>query len=124
MTRPLTLLITSTALTAMIAIPAWSAMRASAQGGAVLPLRSLAVQQAQSPLLVLVDDDEDEAGEYGDEGEDGGQGRISGNHDDDEACDDDEGSCGGGSSAAAAGTVAPPQNGLFSNGALPKVQVK
>src|SRR5690349_10795740 len=43
-------------------------------------------------------------------------------HKDDE--DDDDGRRGTGRSAAPAGTVAPPNNGLFGKGQVPKVEVK
>ncbi len=47
--------------------------------------------------------------------------------DDDDDCDDDDDDdddCRGGArNPAPAGTVAPPQNGLFGNGAPPQVQV-
>jgi hypothetical protein len=42
--------------------------------------------------------------------------------DDDDDCEDDD--CrGGAGNPAPAGSVAPPQNGLFGNGAPPQVQV-
>ena len=44
--------------------------------------------------------------------------------DDDDDCDDDEDNCQAAKAPAPAGSAAPPQNGLFSNGAAPKVQVK
>ena len=44
--------------------------------------------------------------------------------DDDDCDDDDDDECRGGArNPAPAGTVAPPQNGLFGNGAPPQVQV-
>lgn len=42
-------------------------------------------------------------------------------YDDDDAYDHDDGGRGAGRNPAPAGTVAPPQNGLFGNGAAPQV---
>ncbi|WP_161957140.1 hypothetical protein [Aestuariivirga litoralis] len=126
MSKTLMILVASTALTAALGVPAWSAMQAPAQGGAAALLATLADSGDTAARLILVDDDEDddddEGGSVGrrksdddDEGED---------DDDDDDCEDDAGSCGAGTPAAApAGSVAPPQNGLFGTG-TPQVQVK
>ena len=122
MSKTLMILVASTALTAALGVPAWSAMQAPAQGGAVGLLATLADSGGTAARLILVDDDEDddEGGSVvrrkADEDEDDGE--------DDDGCEDDEGSCAAGSSAPApAGSVAPPQNGLFGTG-TPQVQVK
>lgn len=119
MTKTLTLFAATTALTAVLGLPAWSAMHAPGQGGATVALTSLAGAVDASRLLVLIDDDEDD-----DEGT-AMQGRKSDDdEEDDEECDDDEGSCGAAAPAPApAGSVAPPKNGLFGTG-TPQVQVK
>ncbi|CUH80572.1 PepSY domain-containing protein [Tropicibacter naphthalenivorans] len=44
-------------------------------------------------------------------------------HDDDHDNDDDGFGYGGGATPAPAGTIAPPQNGLFGDGAAPSVKV-
>lgn len=115
MTKTLTILVASTAFTAAIGLPAWSALHAPVQDGAAATLSQLLAGGDARPL-VLVDDDEDEDG--------GSQlgGRASGDEDE---CDDDEGSCGSRSAAPApAGSVPPPQNGLFDNSAAPQATVK
>lgn len=66
-----------------------------------------------------------------DEGEDGGwfwsKSASTESEDDDEGCEDedeDEGGCAatGAGNAAPAGSVAPPKNGLFTNGTAPQVK--
>lgn len=110
MMKTLALLIASTALTTAIAIPAWSAMRASTEAGA-RPIAAIFedVQEAL-PLILISDDDEDENDD---------------DEDDKDECDDDEDddSCGSVRKPTPAGTVAPPQNGLFGSGTPPQVKV-
>ena len=124
MSKILSLLLASAALTAGLGVPAWSAMHLPQQGEAVTPMTAVFGSADTTELLVLVDDDDDE-----DEDEDGNTKRGTSNDDDDdddaEDCDDDDGSCGAAAAtqAAPAGTVAPPQNGLFDTG-TPQVQVK
>ena len=122
MSKILSLLLASAALTAVVGVPAWSAMHLPQQGAAVTPMTAVLGSTDTAELLVLVDDDDDE-----DEDEDGNVTRGTSNDDDDDAedCDDDDGSCGAtaATQAAPAGTVAPPQNGLFDTG-TPQVQVK
>lgn len=120
MSKTVMLLVASTALTAGLGLPAWSAMHAPAQTEAVATLPALHVPGDDRPL-VLVDDDEDE-----NEGSRVTRGATHDDEksDDDEGCDDDEGSCGAGSPPPApVGSMAPPQNGLFGT-ATPQVQVK
>lgn len=120
MNKTLTLLIASTALTAALGIPAWSAMHAPAQTDATGLLSTLLGAGDDGHKLILVDDDEDDD----DEGRAGMNRRNSGDdEEDDEECDDDEGSCGAAAAPAPAGSVAPPKNGLFGTG-TPQVQVK
>jgi hypothetical protein len=121
MSKILSLLLASAALTAVVGVPAWSAMHLPQQGAAVTPMTAVLGSTDTAELLVLVDDDDDE-----DEDADGNVKRGTSNDDDDaEECDDDDGSCGAAAAtqAAPAGTVAPPQNGLFDTG-TPQVQVK
>jgi hypothetical protein len=113
MRKILTLLVASTALTAAIGVPAWSAMRAAADGGP-RPFAAPFQGDAHAMPLILASDDDDD-----DDRDSSGR-----DHDDDDDDDDDDGgSRGGASNPAPAGMVPPPQNGLFGNGAPPQVQV-
>ena len=115
MKKTLTLLVASTALTAAIGVPAWSAMQAPADS-VLRPIAALFDDSSQAMPLILASDDDD------DRWRDGSRR----GHDDDDDCDDDDDDddCSGGArNPAPAGTVAPPQNGLFGNGAPPQVQV-
>lgn len=118
MRKTLTLLVASTALTAVIGTTAWSALSA-APDGSPRPFAAIWEDAAQSLPLILASDDDD------DDDENHGSRRDHDDDDDDEDCDDDDGDdCRGGArNPAPAGTVAPPQNGLFGNGAPPQVQV-
>ena len=117
MTKTLTFLFASTALTAALALPAWSAMHAAGAASIMEQVSAVLDQGAESARLILVDDDEDDnegyAANRGSERED----------EDDDGCEEDEGSCGGASNPAPAGSTTPPQNGLFGDGAAPKAQV-
>ncbi len=119
MRKTLTLLVASTALTAAVGMPAWSAMHAPADGSH-LPFTALFEEGEQTMPLVLASDDDDDDRSWRDGS------RRGDDDDDDDDCedDDDDDDCrGGASNPAPAGTVAPPQNGLFGNGAPPQVQV-
>ena len=117
MTKTLTLIIASTALTAALGIPAWSAMHLPAQVESITPLPASLDTSDPNQLLVLVDDDDNEGGNASHR-------QSEDDDEDDDECDDDGGNCGASPGAAApAGSVAPPQNGLFGSG-TPKVQVK
>ena len=119
MTKTLTLLVASTALTVAVGLPAWSAMHVPAQSSSVSPPSMLLSAVDQNNLLILIDDDDDDDDEGGSASR-----RQSDDDDDDDECDEDEGSCGANTaSPAPAGSVAPPQNGLFGSG-TPQVQVK
>jgi ABC-type Zn2+ transport system substrate-binding protein/surface adhesin len=126
MKKTLTLLIASTALTAAIGVPAWSAM--TTPRDTFSPAISAELEDAQETLpLVFVsddDDDDDEDHEY----RNGSRYDDDDDDDDDDDCDDededeDEECNGSARNPAPAGTVAPPQNGLFGTGAPPQVQV-
>lgn len=117
MTRTLTMLFASTALTAALGLPAWSAIHAPAQQEAAAPVALAMDAGDDAPRLILVDDDEDDDDDEGEDDRDD-------DDDDDDDCDDDEGSCGNRAAPPApAGSAAPPQNGLFGTG-TPQVQVK
>ncbi|MCF3974834.1 hypothetical protein [Paracoccus salsus] len=120
MKKILTLLAASTALTAAIGVPAWSAMHAPADG-VLRPVAALFHDATQAMPLVLASDDDDDDDRWRD-----GSRRGHDDDDDDDDCDDDDDDdeCRGGArNPAPAGTVAPPPNGLFGNGAPPQVQV-
>jgi hypothetical protein len=110
MRKTLTLLLASAALTVAIGVPVWSAMHTPADGSP-RPVAALFEEGAEAmPLVLASDDDDDDGRRYRESSRRG--------HDDD---DDD---CGRGArDPAPTGTVAPPQNGLFENGAPPQVQV-
>ncbi len=117
MRKTLTLLVASTALTAVIGTTAWSAMNA-ASDGSPRPFAAIWHDAAQSLPLILASDDDDDDENHGS--------RRDHDDDDDEGCDDDdddEGCASGVPNPAPAGIVAPPQNGLFGNGAPPQVKV-
>lgn len=115
----LAILLASTALAVGAGIPTWSAMQR---------FEHSAKSFQDNPFIRLAGDDDDgdrESGRSYWSDEDGH--RVG--HDDDDygGSDDDEnddGSPGAASaSPAPAGTVAPPANGLFGSGAMPKVKV-
>jgi hypothetical protein len=118
-TKTVTLILASAALTAAVALPAWSALNYVNQGENVMPLASLfgsdQSDQAGRPIILAESDDHEDEG--------AAPTQQSGN-DDEDSCEEDEGNCGSTTSApAAAGTVPPPQNGLFGT-APAKVQIK
>ena len=117
MKKTLIFLAATTALTAAIGIPAWSAMRASGDEDA-RPFTALLEEGAAALPLMLASDDD---------GEHRYRKNSQGRHDEDEGDDedDDDGdSRGGVRNPAPAGTAMPPQNGLFEKGAPPRVLVK
>ncbi|MCT4334581.1 hypothetical protein MU516_17145 [Paracoccus sp. YLB-12] len=119
MKKTLTLLVASTALTAAIGVPAWSAMQAPSD--VLRPVAALFDDATHAMPLVLASGDDDDDDDHRRDGS-----RRDHDDDDDDDCDDDDDDddCRGGArNPAPAGTVAPPQNGLFGNGAPPQVQV-
>jgi hypothetical protein len=118
MKKTLTLLIASTALTAAIGVPAWSAM--TTPRDTFSPAISAVFEDAQEtlPLVFVSDDDDDDDDDH--EYRNGSRY----DDDDDDDCDDDDEECNGSvRNPAPAGSVVPPQNGLFGTGAPPQVQV-
>ncbi|MCB1394467.1 MAG: hypothetical protein H6898_02575 [Rhodobacter sp.] len=99
MKKTLALLVASTALTAVLALPAL------ASSGEHLTLR-----ERVAHWFSFFDDDDHDEHRYGERRR---------HHDDDDDDDDDH----RGPAAAPVGTVAPPANGLFGNGTPPRVQV-
>jgi hypothetical protein len=118
MKKMLTLLVASTALTAVLGVPAFSALSVL-QDTASRPGPALADDRTQPMPLILASDDDDDDDDHGRGHDDDDDGDDCGDDD-----DDDDGGCGNAArNPAPAGTVAPPQNGLFGNGAPPQVQV-
>ena len=127
MSKTLNLLLASAALTAVIGVPAWSAMHAPSQGEGLSPLTALFGSGDGTRPLVLVEDEDDDEDDDEDEGARNSRGDDDDDDDDDdeEDCDDDEAGCGTSAARqpAPAGSVPPPQNGLFGTG-TPQVKVK
>lgn len=82
------------------------------------PVAALFDGASQDMPLILASDDDDD-----DRWRDGSRRGHDDDEYDDEDDDDDDDCRGGARNPAPAGTVAPPQNGLFGNGAPPQVQV-
>ena len=118
--KTMTLLVAGPALAAAIGVPAWSAMHAPADGG-LRPFAALSDESPQTLPLVLTSDDDDEDGRWREGARRGHD--DDDDDDDDDDCEDDDDCRGGAGNPAPAGAVAPPQNGLFGNGAPPQVQV-
>lgn len=117
MKNTLAMLVATTALTAAVGLPAWNAMSTAAEAEERPFAAPLDDGQKALPFILVSDDDDDDDNE---------RRRQSGHHDDDDDCDDDDDdneACRGALNPAPAGSVAPPQNGLFGNGAAPQVQV-
>ena len=114
MKKTLTLLLASTALTAAIGAPAWSAIRVPSDAD-LRPVAAVCDDARQSMPLVLASDDGDDGDDDDDDDYD--------DEDDDEDDEDDDNGRSGARNPAPAGTVAPPQNGLFGNGTPPLVKM-
>lgn len=113
-TLTLTLFATTAALAVAIGVSAWSAGRTADDIDGQPQVAASDAGQDVRPLVLVSGDDDDDR-EY----------RRGSRHEDDDDCDDkDDDECVGNTrNPAPAGAVAPPQNGLFGNGAPPKVQV-
>ena len=122
MKNTLMLVIASTTLTAAIGVPAWSALRLRADGGP-LAFAALIEDGSQAHPVVLASIGDDDDGRWREGSRRGHDYDDDDDDDDDDKCDDDHNCRGGVASPTPAGTVAPPQNGLFGNGAPPQVQV-
>jgi hypothetical protein len=122
MRKILTLLVASTALTAAMGVPAWSAMRDAADESP-RPLAAPSQDGAHAMPLVLASDDDGNRGSSRRGDEDDDEDDEDDEDDDEDDDDEDGGSRGGASNSAPAGMVPPPPNGLFGNGAPPQVQV-
>lgn len=115
MKTTLALLAATTALGALVAIPAIGATRTPGADTSLAAF-SASANTAQQGMIVLASGDDDDEENRG--------GSLSGDDDDDcEDEDDDDGGCRAGANPAPAGTAAPPSNGLFGSGAPPQVKV-
>lgn len=118
MTKTMTFLLASTALTIALGATAWSATRI--MDDEVLPtaVQSQMDSRDLSPLIFVNDDDDEDDD---DEGEEDDEEDEDEDDDDDDCDDDDDEACAGGPrNPVPAGSTAPPANGLFGNGAPPK----
>ena len=114
MRKTLTFLAATTAITAGIGLPAWSAMRADTPADS---LSAPFAARTSDAGLILVSGDDDDDDDHAERSRD---------REDDDDCEDDDGNapCSGLANSAPAGTTAPPQNGLFGDGPPPQVQLK
>ena len=111
------MLAATTALTALLGLPAIAAMLVPES--ATDPSRTAPFDQAQGAhAYFFVSGDDDDARED----DDGGQG-CSRDDDDEEEDDDEDGACQTMQPDAPTGPVAPPKNGLFGSDAPPQVKV-
>lgn len=115
MKKTFAILFASTALTAGIGLPAWSAMH----GTAWFEGRDHARAPQEPDARPMRVSDEDGGGERGHEH---GLRHSDDDHDEGDDADDDD-SRGNAPAAAPAGSVAPPKNGLFGSGSAPKARM-
>lgn len=125
MKTTLSLLAASTAVSLAIALPAWSAMT----GPATVPVPALFEVNGDTLPLVRTsmsgqstDQGKYEEGEEGEYDED--EDEEEEEYEDEDEYDEGEYGAKAMMDPAPAGTVQPPQNGLFGNGAAPKVEMK
>ena len=116
MKAKLPLLAAATALGALLTIPAAGAIRHITEEGLRVPNDF----RGNGMFLLASDDDDDREHRTHRRSHDHDADDHHSDHEDDGGHDDDEG---GGANPAPAGTVGPPANGLFGNGAAPKVQM-
>ena len=110
MKKTLTLLLSTSALAAAIALPASGSLLASGDDGFATSSDRAAAQPVWTRILASNDDYGDD--DYGDDDHE--------DDDDDEEDDDDE----GGRRPAPAGSTTPPNNGLFGTGDTSAVEMK
>ena len=116
MRKTLALLVASTALTATLGLPVLAAV--TMPGAHRLTANLVDASGDTAPVLISDDhDDDDDDDDHDNRRRD----HDDDDHDDDDDDDDDDRA--GARNPAPSGTVAPPSNGLFGNGAAPKVQM-
>lgn len=119
MTKTLTYLAVSTALTTAVVLPAWSAVAdvdTYVRGASETYIQS----DTKPGFLILTSDDDDDNHRHK------GNRRHHDDDDDEEEDDCDDGkTCEGiARNPVSSDTVNPPKNGLFENGSVPRVQMK
>lgn len=120
MKKTISLLIATTGLTAVLAMPAWSAFEEAINKAAQAEALTSDAPQGASPLMQLSDNDADDDNDHE------GNSYRSKHDDDDEGEDDDcdeAKTCADVGNPSRAGDAAPPANGLFGDGKAPKVDV-
>ncbi|WP_029057598.1 hypothetical protein [Stappia stellulata] len=125
MKTKLAVLAASTALGALIAAPAIGAMK-TVDLDEPYAVLSKGAETLQEGFLKLASNDDDDEYDDDDDDDHDDDDHDDDDHDDDDHDDDDDDDDGGrrgGMNAAPAGSVAPPANGLFGDGAAPKVKV-
>lgn len=113
-------------------VGAGSVLLAGGQGPSLVPEARQTSRPAPEVDLILIDDDEDDEGwlwsRWGEDDDDDDEDDDDDDDDEeDDDCDDDDeagNDCalGATGNAAKAGTVAPPKNGLFTDGTAPVVK--
>jgi hypothetical protein len=107
-------------------VGAGSMLLAGGQGLYPVPETHLTSRPAPGADLILIDDDEDDEGWLWSRWNEDDDDDDDDDDEDDDCDDDDEGGkdCASGATgnAAKAGTVAPPKNGLFTDGTAPVVK--
>jgi hypothetical protein len=123
MKTTLAILLTSTALVTAISLPAWSISRSLAAADAH-PVAGISGAGPAAPSVMLASNDHDDH----DDDDDHVRRRTERDRHDDDDDDDDKRRYGNSGPEAPAstpaGAVTPQPNGLFGNGAPPRVQVK
>ncbi|RWM28130.1 hypothetical protein [Mesorhizobium sp.] len=118
MKKTIAILLASTALIAVIGLPAWSAIRGAVPFERLHDKASATSHDAGAPPVLVSNDDS-----VGRDHERRLRRGDDNDHDEGDEEDDDDDDGGNASGPAPAGSVAPPNNGLFGTGAMPKVQV-
>ncbi|MGE5198834.1 MAG: hypothetical protein ACM3H9_04280 [Rhodospirillaceae bacterium] len=123
MTKTFALLAASAALATALGVPAFSALRVGEDDESRPAIAFPDDRTRSTPLMLASNDDDDDEHGWRESWRRGGDDDDD-DEEDDDCDDDDDGGCrGAAQNPAPAGTVAPPQNGLFGNGAPPQVQV-
>ena len=115
-TKSLTLIIASAALTAVIGLPAWSALHKTFEGDAGTSLSSLSGSDQSGGMTIIAESDDQE--------NEGAAAIRSNSGEAEDSCEEGENNCASAANPQApAGNIPPPQNGLFGT-APAKVLVK
>lgn len=121
MTKSIKILIATTALSAVLGLPAWSAMTSSDQETANTATEVRPANEPGSKTFIFASGDNGDDRDHENERDD--DDRDDDDDDDDDhrrSSDDDDNT----RNALPTGSVTPPQNGLFESGAKPQVKIK